>query len=39
MGQFAPLMNAPVTIANAALRPAFKTVNANARRLNRKAGR
>jgi hypothetical protein len=39
MGQFAPLFNAPVTLANAGLRPAFKTVNANARRLNRKATR
>jgi hypothetical protein len=39
MGQFAPLFNAPVTLANAGLRPAFKTVNANARRLNRKAMR
>ena len=37
MGQFEPLMNAPVTIATAGLQPAFKTVNANARRLNRKA--
>lgn len=39
MGQFGPLFNAPVTLANAGLRPAFKTVNANARRLNRKAAR
>ena len=39
MGQFAPLMNAPLTIANASLKPAFRTVNANAKRLNRKAAR
>jgi hypothetical protein len=39
MGQFAPLFNAPVTLANAGLKPAFKTVNANARRLNRRAMR
>jgi hypothetical protein len=39
MGQFAPLFNAPITLANAGLRPAFKTVNANARRLNRRAMR
>jgi hypothetical protein len=39
MGQFAPLFNAHVTIATAGLQPAFKTVNANARRLNRKAAR
>jgi hypothetical protein len=39
MGQFAPLLNAPVTLANAGLRPAFRTVNANARRLNRRATR
>ena len=37
MGQFAPLMNAPMTIASAGLKPAFRTVNANAKRLNRKA--
>lgn len=36
-GQFAPLMNAPLTIASAGLKPAFRTVNANARRLNRRA--
>ena len=39
MGQFAPLLNAPITLANAGLQPAFKTVNANARRLNRRATR
>jgi hypothetical protein len=39
MGQFAPLFNAHVTIATAGLQPAFKTVNANARRLNRRATR
>jgi hypothetical protein len=39
IGQFGPLFNAPITLANAGLRPAFKTVNANARRLNRKATR
>ena len=37
MGQFAPLMNAPLAIANASLKPAFRTVNANAKRLNRRA--
>ena len=37
MGHFAPLFSAHVTIATAGLQPAFKTVNANARRLNRKA--
>jgi hypothetical protein len=39
MGQFAPLFNAPFTIASASLQPAFKTVNANAQRLNRRAAR
>ena len=39
IGQFEPLFNSPITLANAGLRPAFKTVNANARRLNRKATR
>jgi hypothetical protein len=39
MGQFAPLFNAPFTIASAGLTPAFKTVNANARRLGRRAAR
>ena len=37
MGQFAPLANAPLTMASAGLKPAFRTVNANARRLNRRA--
>jgi hypothetical protein len=37
MGQLAPLMNAPLAIANASLKPAFRTANANAKRLNRKA--
>ena len=37
MGQFAPLWNAPMAIASAGLRPAFRTTNANAKRLNRKA--
>src|SRR6185295_6808048 len=37
MGQFAPLMNAPLAIANAGLKPAFRRVNANAKRLNRRA--
>jgi hypothetical protein len=37
MGQFAPLMNAPVAIANAGLKPAFSRVNANAQRLNQRA--
>jgi hypothetical protein len=35
MGQFAPLMNAPIAIASAGLKPAFRRVNANARRLGR----
>jgi hypothetical protein len=39
MGQFAPLLNAPMTIASAGLKPAFRTVNANAKRLNRRAMR
>ena len=39
MGQFAPLCNAPFTIASAGLTPAFRTVNANAKRLNRRAVR
>ena len=38
-GQFAPLCTAPFTIASAGLTPAFRTVNANARRLSRKAVR
>ena len=39
MGNFAPLFNAPVAIANAGLTPAFRRVNANAKRLNRRAAR
>jgi hypothetical protein len=39
MGEFAPLWNAPMTIASAGLKPAFRTVNANAKRLNRRARR
>ena len=39
MGNFAPLLSAPVAIANAGLKPAFRTVNANAKRLNRCAAR
>jgi hypothetical protein len=39
LGQFAPLLIAPMTIASAGLRPAYRTVNANARRLNRRAAR
>jgi hypothetical protein len=37
MGQFASLWNAPMAIASAGLKPAFRTVNANAKRLNRRA--
>jgi hypothetical protein len=37
MGQFAPLMNVPLAVTNAALRPAFRRVNANAKRLNGRA--
>jgi hypothetical protein len=39
MGQFAPLANAPFAIMGAGLKPAFRTVNANAKRLNRRAMR
>jgi predicted hotdog family 3-hydroxylacyl-ACP dehydratase len=39
MGQFASLANAPLTIASAGLKPAFRTVNANAKRLNRRTAR
>jgi hypothetical protein len=39
MGQFAPMLNAPLAIANAGLRPAYRRVNANARRLNQQAMR
>lgn len=37
MGEFAPLWNAPMAITSAGLRPAFRAVNANAKRLNRRA--
>ena len=37
MGQFGSLWNAPMAIASAGLKPAFRTVNANAKRLNRRA--
>jgi hypothetical protein len=37
MGEFSPLWNAPMAIASAGLRPAFRRVNANAKRLNRQA--
>ena len=36
-GQFGPARNAPVTIARAAVKPAFRKVKANAKRLNRRA--
>jgi hypothetical protein len=39
MGNFAPLLDAPLAIANAGMRPAFRTVNANAKRLNRRAAK
>jgi hypothetical protein len=39
MGQFAPLTNAPLSIASAGLKPAFRKVNANAKRLSRRAVR
>lgn len=39
IGQFAPLANAPLAIARAGLKPAFRKVNANAKRLNRRAMR
>ena len=39
MGEFAPLANAPLSIASAGLKPAFRTVNANAKRLNRRGMR
>lgn len=38
-GQVEALMHAPFTIATAGLKPAFRTVNANAKRLNRRAAR
>jgi hypothetical protein len=37
MGRLGPLRNAPVAIARAGLKPAFRRVNANAKRLNRRA--
>jgi hypothetical protein len=39
MGNFEQVFNAPLAIANAGLRPAFRRVNANAKRLNRRAAR
>ena len=39
MGNFAPLLNAPLAIASAGMRPAFRTVNANAKRLNLRAAK
>jgi hypothetical protein len=39
MGQFAPIMNAPLAIATAGMKPAFRRVNANAKRLNARAVR
>jgi hypothetical protein len=39
MGEFASLASAPITIASASLKPAFRTVNANSKRLNRRAMR
>jgi len=39
MGNFEQVFNAPLAIANAGLSPAFRTVNANAKRLNRKAAK
>jgi hypothetical protein len=39
MGQLPPLTNAPLSIANAGLKPAFRKVDANAKRLNRRAMR
>jgi hypothetical protein len=39
MGEFGALMNAPIAIANAGLKPAFRRVNANAKRLSRRAVR
>ncbi len=38
-GQFEAILNAPFAITNAGLKPAFRRVNANARRLNRQAMR
>ena len=39
MGNFEQIFNAPLAITNAGLRPAFRRVNANAKRLNRRAAR
>jgi hypothetical protein len=39
MGNFEQVFNAPLAITNAGLRPAFRRVNANAKRLNRRAAR
>lgn len=39
MGNFEQVFNAPFAITHAGLRPAFRTVNANAKRLNRKAAK
>jgi hypothetical protein len=39
MGNFEQVFNAPLKITNAGLKPAFRTVNANAKRLNRSAMR
>jgi hypothetical protein len=37
LGRFGPMQDAPAAIARASLQPAFRKVNANARRLNRRA--
>jgi len=37
LGQFGPLRDAPATVARASLKPAFRKVKANAKRLNRRA--
>jgi len=37
MGRLGPARSAPVAIAQASLKPAFRKVKANAKRLNRKA--
>jgi len=39
MGNFDQIFNAPLAITNAGLKPAFRTVNANAKRLNRRVAR
>jgi len=38
-GELAAMLNAPLAITNAGLKPAFRRVNANAHRLNRRATR